>query len=385
MPLNVRVVATLRPSTSLTLLALLALAHLSIGLSSASGAQYRTPNFVVTATSSDVAEKVGQAAEYYRKELAIEWTGREMPSWTKPCPIKVKVGNIGAGGATTFSFDRGEVFGWKMNVQGTLERILDSVIPHEVNHTIFACHFRRPLPRWADEGAATLTEHASEKNRQTRLLNQVIRTTRRIPLRRLLVMKEYPKDMNDVLTLYAEGYALADLLVQEGGKARYLNFLNDGHHRGWDFALRKHYKYNSVDDLERRWSDWVIAGSPRVTPPGTLVAANESATTTRGQSDSLLASAGRPTSPLASEGRNEMVEFGVGPTALVDEDGRIDRSRLSRPVHQVPVTAGLPPSPGTVAFKLAVEVQRSSRLTRCSWPQIKQLVTSSRLWILLGF
>ena len=44
----------------------------------------------------------------------------------------------GAGGATSFVFDRGEVFGWKMNIQGSRERILDSVLPHEVTHTIFA-------------------------------------------------------------------------------------------------------------------------------------------------------------------------------------------------------------------------------------------------------
>ena len=78
------------------------------------------------------------AAEFYRRELAIEWLGEALPRWYRPCPISVKVGQIGAGGATTFTFEGGEVFGWRMNVQGSLERILDSVIPHEVRHTIFA-------------------------------------------------------------------------------------------------------------------------------------------------------------------------------------------------------------------------------------------------------
>ncbi|MDB4614439.1 hypothetical protein OAH18_01990, partial [bacterium] len=99
------------------------------------GATHRTRNFTVHAPNSDIARKVADTAEYWRVKLAKEWTGRELPPWKKPCPIKVKVGQIGAGGATRFSFDRGHVFNWNMNVQGSLERILDSVIPHEVNHT----------------------------------------------------------------------------------------------------------------------------------------------------------------------------------------------------------------------------------------------------------
>ena len=113
------------------------------------GARYKSANFVVSASTPEIAEQVGVLAEKYRKELAIEWTGAELPRWAEPCPITVKTGpNLGAGGATSFMFDRGEVYGWRMNIQGSLERVLDSVLPHEVTHTIFASHFRQPLPRW---------------------------------------------------------------------------------------------------------------------------------------------------------------------------------------------------------------------------------------------
>lgn len=126
---------------------------------SVSAATYRTPNFVVTAPTDEFAKRVGDEAERFRKELAVMWAGKELPRWSAPCPIRVKVGQIGAGGATTFSFHNGEVFGWNMNIQGTEERILDSVLPHEITHTILACRFRQPLPRWADEGISTLVEH----------------------------------------------------------------------------------------------------------------------------------------------------------------------------------------------------------------------------------
>ncbi len=249
---------------------------LILSVFASAGAAYTTPNFVVHAPTDEFAKQVGELAEHYRDEIAMDWLGRKLPRWYKPCPIHVKVGQIGAGGATTFCFDRGEVFGWKMNIQGCEERILDSVLPHEVSHTIFASHFRRPLPRWADEGAATLVEHESERRRQEILLNQVINTNQRIPLKQLLSMKEYPREMQQVLTLYAEGHSLANFLVQKGGKARFLKFLDDAHQRNWDSAIASHYGFKDTGSLEGTWNAWIVAGSPPLeTAPGTQLAASE--------------------------------------------------------------------------------------------------------------
>ena len=239
----------------------------------ATAAQWRTPNFVVTAPTEELAKKVAFTAEQWRVRLAKEWLGRELPNWYKPCPIQVKVGQIGAGGATTFNFDRGQVFGWRMNVQGTEERILDSVIPHEVSHTVFASHFRRPLPRWADEGAATLAEHESEQRRQDLHLKQVW-NSHKIPLKSLLSMTEYPSDMRDVMTLYAQGYSIADYLVQKGGKARYLEFLDVAENEGWEKALKGLYGIDGISSLEKTWGNWVLAGSPDL-PSDSLIASNE--------------------------------------------------------------------------------------------------------------
>ena len=145
------------------------------------GASYRTANFVVEAPTPEIAQQIGQAAEKYRRELAVEWLGTEMRNWSQPCPITAQVGqHLGAGGATSFVFEHGEVFGWRMTIQGSLVRILDSVLPHEVTHTIFATHFRQPLPRWADEGACTTVEHASERSKQQHMLVDFLRTGRGI-------------------------------------------------------------------------------------------------------------------------------------------------------------------------------------------------------------
>ena len=146
-----------------------------------------------------------------------------MPNWSQPCLMTVQVGpHLGAGGATTFVFDRGEVYGWRMTIQGSAERVLDSVLPHEITHMIFASHFRRPLPRWADEGGATSVEHPSEKAKHQQMLVQFLHTGRGIAFNQMFAMTEYPPD---VMPLYAQGYSLAEYLIEQGGRRKYVQFL----------------------------------------------------------------------------------------------------------------------------------------------------------------
>ncbi|MBX7071685.1 MAG: hypothetical protein K1X71_00945 [Pirellulales bacterium] len=238
-------------------------AALTVAAFFALGASYRTPNFVVTAPSGDFAKQVGESAEKFRRELAVLWIGKELPRWSQPCPIILEVGpNLGAGGATTFMFDQGEVFGWHMTIQGTPERILDSVLPHEVTHTIFASHFRRPLPRWADEGACTTVEHESERRKQQQMLIQFLRTNRGIAFSRMFMMRDYPPD---VMPLYSQGYSLCKFLIQQGGRKKFVNFVADGM-RGeqWSATTKRYYGYDNLSDLQNSWVAWVQQGSPKL-------------------------------------------------------------------------------------------------------------------------
>ena len=221
------------------------------------GAGGRTENFLVFATDPQLASEVAQAAEIYRRDLALQWLGRELPRWREPCPITVQAGpRKGAGGETSFYFSQHGPQGWKMRVQGTRQRILDSVLPHEITHTIFATHFRRPLPRWADEGACTTVEHVSERNIQNRFLIEFLTTERGIAFNRMFAMKEYPED---IMPLYSQGYSLARyLLAHPGGKRKFIKYLGDGMDSdNWPAATRKHYGYKDLSDLQTTWLDWV--------------------------------------------------------------------------------------------------------------------------------
>ena len=137
-------------------------------------AGYKTTNFAVSAPTPQLAKEIGDAAEVWRRQLVdrVARPGAAAVVEAVPDP-RASRAELGAGGATSFVFDRGEVFGWKMNIQGSRERILDSVLPHEVTHTIFASYFRQPLPRWADEGACTTVEHRSEIAKQERNADRV--------------------------------------------------------------------------------------------------------------------------------------------------------------------------------------------------------------------
>lgn len=269
-----------------------------------SAASFRTQHFVVTAATPEIARSVCEQAEVFRRDLAIEWLGRELPEWSQPCPITVTVGeHLGAGGATSFMFNRGRPFGWKMSIQGSYQRVMDSVLPHEVTHTIFATHFGQPLPRWADEGACTTVEHNSEKDKQHHNLIRFLQTNRGIPFNKMFAMKEYPPD---VLPLYAQGFSLTRYLIMQGGKPHFVNFVADGlQTNNWAAGISKFYGYRDLSDLQVKWNSWVAQGSPAIQPNNpTAIADAGGSGVVRGQSpesQDYLQKDASPTAPLMQQ------------------------------------------------------------------------------------
>lgn len=220
-------------------------------LSSVSAANFRTRNFVVQAPTEKLAKEFAELAEYYRREKAMEWLGQKMPDWPTPCPLKVTITEQGAGGATTFQFD-GPNISQEMHIEGKYERLKDSVLPHEVTHTVFAYHFRQPVPRWADEGGSVYSEDELERNRHDSMCVQILNGGKGFPLRRLFSLKDYPQD---VMVLYAEGYSITRFLVESSDRQTFLNFVAHGMNKGWDGAAQTFYKYRNVDALEKAWID----------------------------------------------------------------------------------------------------------------------------------
>lgn len=221
-------------------------------------AQFATTNFVVTAESVPFARQVAETAESSRRELAILWLGVELPAWSAPCPIHVKSGErLGAGGETSFTFKGNEVFGWTMKIQGTRERILDSVVPHEVSHMILASYFRRPVPRWIDEGAATSIEADAERSNYRRMLIEFLNTSKGIPFNKMVRCTEYPADM---MPFYAQGFSACEFLIAVGGHRRLVEFAREGITTGdWAAAVTHFYGFDGMNEFQTRWTEWVSA------------------------------------------------------------------------------------------------------------------------------
>ena len=303
---------------------------LVITLFASMGAQYRTTNFHVHAADPQVAQLIGQWAEHYRKKKAMLWLGQEMPNWPQPCPLYVDVNMQGPSGATSFQFGQGQVLSMKMEIQGPLERLVRSVLPHEVTHTVFAYYFRHPVPRWADEGGSVLSEDDIERDRHDQLVRNIINKGQKIPTRTLLALKEYPPQ---VMCLYAQGYSMTDYLVKRSSRQQFLAFVGRGTQAGWDRAVQEYYGHKNVEELEAAWIQFLRDG--RQQPAGTLVAGTKT-TPAAGQVAAAPA-------PAKSQVR---VHLTVPPTQPVE----IIPVSITA-VTQGPVARGAMPSPDQVGQK----------------------------------
>jgi hypothetical protein len=243
----------------------------------APAATHNTDNFATEAPTPELAKKFGDMAEFYRKEKALEWTGREMPQWSRRCPLKVQITAGNAGGATTFTFGQDAngkpvVSSISMEIRGDAKQLLNSVLPHEVTHTVLANHFGRPVPRWADEGGSVLSENDDERYSHDIKCRELLNAGRGIRCRVLFRMTEYPRDIG---VLYAQGYSLTHYLVKKGGDGRdgrgkLLQFLDTGMRgntmESWNAAASRVYGFDTVDDLEEAWL------TALKTPPARVVA-----------------------------------------------------------------------------------------------------------------
>ncbi len=250
--------------------------------------RYTTENFVVEAPTKELAKTFGEYAEKYRVEKAMDWLGYEMPRWSQRCPLRVRVTLSETGGATTFTFGAGsdgrsQVLSRKMEIFGETKKLLNSVLPHEVTHTVLAHHFGQPVPRWADEGGSVLSENEDERYEHDIRCREILNQGRGIPLRALFAMKQYPKDM---IVVYAQGYSMSQYLIEMGGRKKFLQFVGVGmqsDNRNWEEAV-KLYGFKSTDDLQEAWIENLR------TPPSRITARNA------GKSDA------RPSAAVASRG-----------------------------------------------------------------------------------
>jgi hypothetical protein len=241
---------------------ILGAAVVSLGdVRSACAESYRSDHFAVEAPSKPVARQVAQAAESARRRIVAQWLGKKPCEWAELCTIHVELSAERHYGATRFAYANDTWSGAQIFLRGPLDQLLTRVLPHEVTHAVLMLHFGRPIPRWADEGAAILAEEPGKLHEYDRLVLKVAERDRAYALEYLLTSREYPAELD---VFYPQSYSVTRFLIGLRGRKTFLAFLAHGMDTNWDEAVQAHYGYDDIRDLERAWQKHLKVVEARV-------------------------------------------------------------------------------------------------------------------------
>jgi hypothetical protein len=221
--------------------------------------------------SSDWVDQVARTAERTRAEMGRKWFGASCEPWNPKCEIYLhatgqdysRVTGVpgGSPGHSSFHLDGGRVLGRRIDLHCDDAGMLPAVLPHETTHVVLAGKFgEQPVPRWADEGIAVLTEPREKIERHLRNLPRHRQENQLFALRQLVYMNDYP-DPRYIGSFYAQSVSLVDFLSKEKGPEVFTQFVREGMRSGYDGALQKYYGYRSFDELEQRWRKYAFGES----------------------------------------------------------------------------------------------------------------------------
>jgi tetratricopeptide (TPR) repeat protein len=216
-----------------------------------------------------LAEKVARAAEATRLSMAAKWLGEPGADWTPRCDVFIhdtaaeygKMTGVPANspGHSTIRSEGGRVVGRRIDLHRDDENTLTAVLPHEATHVVLAGRFGDfPVPRWADEGVAVLSEPREKVDRHLRNLPQYHRDNTLLGVREIMQMNDYPNP-RFISTFYAQSVSLVEFLTREKGPQTFSAFVKDGLGGGYEAALRKHYNIQGFDELDQRWRKHAFA------------------------------------------------------------------------------------------------------------------------------
>jgi hypothetical protein len=245
-------------------------------------AMAETANFRIYHNQArDLVEKVAQVAETTRAAMHRKWLGEAGENWSPRCDLYLHATGqdysratgvpANSPGHSTIRSEAGRVLGRRMDLHCDDANMLVAVLPHETTHVVIAGKLgEAPVPRWADEGMAVLTEPRDKIDRHLRNLPRYRQDQLLLSVRQLMQMNDYPEP-RVIGAFYAESVSLVDFLSREKGTQTFTAFLREGLRGGYEPALRRHYGIQDFDELEQRWRRFAFGDS---TTPGGVAARN---------------------------------------------------------------------------------------------------------------
>lgn len=223
-----------------------------------------TPNFRVYHNQPrELAEKAAQVAERTRTDMLKKWFGESNEAWPQKCDLYLhataqdyaQATGVPANspGHSAIRAEGPRVLVRCMHMHCDNPAMLIAVLPHETTHVVLAGKFGdKPVPRWADEGMAVLTEPREQIDRHLRNLPKHSQERQLFYLRDLMRLEQYPEPRR-VGAFYSQSVSVVEFLSREKSPQVFARFLNDGMQGNYEEALRRHFGYQDFNELEQRW------------------------------------------------------------------------------------------------------------------------------------
>jgi hypothetical protein len=215
-------------------------------------------NFTVLAEDQALAQAILDRAEQYRRQVAVEWLGTELPPSVGRARITQtrKEQNVPT---FTWTVDResgGDRKEHSVYISGEGEELVGPALCHEVAHVVFATQFAGRLPAWIDEGIASRYDDEDRKETRRKILDWYARSEN-WPRLKLLVESEQILAQDQAS--YSVAASVVEYLLSLDSREKLLEFAQAASREGCDAALRRHYKIGGVEELQSRWQAWAAA------------------------------------------------------------------------------------------------------------------------------
>jgi hypothetical protein len=222
-----------------------------------------------------LAEQAALVAEQTRVACCHRWFGVVDGDWSLRCDVYLhatggdywRATGVAAQvpGHSTTDCREGRVTVRRIDLHCDVDNLLTAILPHEVTHAVMVGKFGdQPLPHWANEALAVLTEPAEIQAIHLRDLPRYRREGKLFALAHLVRLRDYPP-ASYLRAFHAQSVSLVQMLAEERGPQVFAEFLRDGLRLDFETALKVHYGCD-LATLEQRWHQYAFGGMNQSPP-----------------------------------------------------------------------------------------------------------------------
>jgi len=238
-------------------------------------------NFKLFHKNSIWAIEVLKQAEKARKAVYLKWLRVSAPTdWFLKCEIYLypsaweynqatgmSIHTPGHADIKTVKGNAAQVQSRRIDLREDLPYMLYSVLPHEVTHVTLAGNFgQNPLPRWADEGLAMLSETYEQIGKHLDPLLTAYQSKAVFLFSDFLSSDLYPESSR-LPVFYAQSVAAVQYLTLQRGTSALIRFLQEANQSSFIKSLKNHYGLESHELDEKVYQYVVRDGAPKLRSP----------------------------------------------------------------------------------------------------------------------